>query len=223
MSELITTQALLPASWLEGHIILLPKPGSPADPSNYCPISLLQVVYKIYTKIIADCLSLVVGKHILLHHQMGFRPGMSAQSALQAVTNVLKDSKVQSTELHLAYIDCKKAFDSITHDTIFQALEYYGVGPLFIQLIHRLYEGSHSDVFINGEAGQPFPISRGVRQGDTLSPLLFIITINPVIVWIAARSGGYCFTNNLYISIVAYCDNLVLLANSASNMAKAFS
>jgi hypothetical protein len=112
MSELITTQALLLASWLKGRIILLPKPGSPANLSNYHPISLLQVVYKVYTKIIANCLSLVVGKHILSHHQMGFWPGMLAQLALQAVADILKDSKVQSTELHLAYIDCKKAFDS---------------------------------------------------------------------------------------------------------------
>lgn len=72
---------------------------------------------------------------------------------------MLKDSNLRSTELHLMYIDCKKAFDSITHNTIFQALEYYGVGPHFMKLIHQLYEGGHLDIFINGKAGKPFPIS----------------------------------------------------------------
>ncbi|NEJ83942.1 hypothetical protein GR268_46720, partial [Rhizobium leguminosarum] len=121
MNHLITTQAPLPADWLKGHIILLPKPGSPADPGNYRPISLLQVAYKIYTKIITNRLSLVASKHILAHSQLGFRPGMSAQSALHAVTDLLEDSRLHNNELHLLYVDCKKAFDSITHDAIFEA------------------------------------------------------------------------------------------------------
>jgi hypothetical protein len=148
---------------------------------------------------------------------------MSAQLALRVVVDVLEDSSLCSTELHLVYIDCKKAFDSITHDAIFQALEYYGVGPHFVQLIHRLYEGGHSDVFINGEAGTPFPISQGVHQGDTLSPPLFIITINPMLNWVATRPSGYHFTNNLCTPIIAYCNNLMLLANCASNMTVIFS
>jgi hypothetical protein len=62
--------------------------------------------------------------------------GMSAQSTLRAVVDMLEDSNLHSTEPHLVYIDCKKAFDSVTHNAIFEALEHYSMGPHCGQLIH---------------------------------------------------------------------------------------
>jgi hypothetical protein len=82
MSHLITTQAGLPDEWKWGRVILLPKLGSPTDPGNYRPITLLQVAYKIHTKIITNWLTKVASAHILANSQLGFWPGMSSQSAL---------------------------------------------------------------------------------------------------------------------------------------------
>jgi hypothetical protein len=183
---------------------------------------LLQVTYKIYTKIITNHLSTVASEYILADCQLGFCPSMSAQLVLRAVMDILEDSKMCNNELHLLYVDCKKAFDSITHSTIFEALNYYGVGPDFVHLIQQLYKGGVADVFVNGEAGTSFPVLQGVWQGDTLSPLLFIITINPSLMWISSAASGYQFTKGLQVSIVTYCNNLALLASSATDMEASF-
>jgi hypothetical protein len=76
---------------------------------------------------------------------------------------MLEDSNLHSTEPHLVYIDCKKAFDSVTHNAIFEVLEHYIMGPHCGQLIHRRDEGGHYDMFINGEAGPSFPILHSIH------------------------------------------------------------
>jgi hypothetical protein len=134
----------------------------------------------------------------------------------------VEDAHGWNQELHVVYMDYKKAFNSISHTAIFEALEFYRVGPKFIKLIQQLYSRGSSNLFLNRKAGDPFPIHRGVCQGNTLSPLLFIITINPMLEWISAGPRGHVFVKGLQISLIAYCNDLVLLASSALDIEHAF-
>jgi hypothetical protein len=96
LSVLLTTAAPLPAAWRAAHIILLPKPGSRSDLGSYRPISLLQVLYKLYTGIITTRLSKLAAKHIHSPGQFGFRKGMSTQSALRALANAFEDARTRN-------------------------------------------------------------------------------------------------------------------------------
>jgi hypothetical protein len=169
-------------------------------------------MYKIYTNIITKRLSKVFNKHILNKSQLGFRKGMSPQSALRCLTNIIEEANYSQKELHLTHIDCKKAFDSIHQDAIFEALEVYGVGEHMLQVIQELYQDCSAHLKINNHKGTDFPIGRGVRQGDTLSPLLFIITVNGLLDWIEANPEGYTMMQGLKLGIIAYCDDMVLIA-----------
>ena len=222
MSDMITHSAKLPKEWKTAQIILWPKEGNPQDPANYRPTSLLQVLYKVYTNIITKRLSKALNKYVLNKSQMGFRKGMSPQSALRCLTNIIEEANFTQKELHLTYIDCKKAFDSIHQEAIFIALEKYGVSEKMILTIRQLYKNCNSHLVINNSQGKNFNIERGVRQGDTLSPLLFITTINGILDWIEDSQEGYVMMQGLKIGALAYCDDIVLVAPSKKDTKKLF-
>jgi len=176
MSDLIVHQLPLPDSWKLASITLLPKDRPGVDPLNYWPISLLQVQYKWYTSIITTRLSKLANEYILCDGQMGFCKGMSSTMALHVV---MEEAQLYDKELHVVYIDFKKAFDLLHQDAILQVLQHYRLGDQFIKLVKQLYEGCSATVQVNRTPSAPFLVEWGVQQGDTLSPLLFILAIIP--------------------------------------------
>jgi hypothetical protein len=82
MNRVLAPGTEVPVEWCKVRIVLILKDGSPANLANYRPILLLQVSYKLFTKIITNHLSLVASKYILSDLQLGFCAGMLAQSTL---------------------------------------------------------------------------------------------------------------------------------------------
>jgi exonuclease III len=210
----------IPASWREAAITLIHKDGDRADPGNYRPISLLQVQYKVYTNILTQRLYKAVNKDILSIHQNGFRPRLATGDCLRALHDVVEDSNCRSTELHLLYVDMRKAYDSVSHDSITHTLTNYGVDPLFVAAIARLYRNCHVRVKVNQELSHPLTYGKGVRQGDGLSPLLFIVVLNPLIKWLACPNGqhGHTFISGYRLPVLAYADDIVLCGRSFSDI-----
>jgi hypothetical protein len=122
----------------------------------------------------------------------------------------------------VAYVDFKKAFDSVGHSALFETLEYHGLGSAFVDLIRDLYADCRSDIYLNNNVSGSFPVERGVRQGDTLSPLLFILAINPALSWINGPGQGYAFRNGTRVPVSGYCDDIALLGEDAAGIITAF-
>ena len=76
-------------------------------------------------------------------------------------------------------LDQTKAFDRVSHLWLFKVLKAYGFGPDFIQWISVLYTDISSSVIVNGHISEEFAVGRSVRQGDPLSPMLYVLSIEP--------------------------------------------
>ena len=90
---------------------------------------------------------------------------------------VLKYTKQSEQSGILVTIDFEKAFDSLDHKFLLKVLHTFNFGPSFIQWIRTFYSNVSSCVINNGFATNYFRVDRGVRKGDPLSPLLFILSL----------------------------------------------
>jgi exonuclease III len=144
--------------------------------NNWRPISLLNVDYKIISKV----LSLRLGKvlpYIIDVDQTCAVKGRSIQDNVHLLRNVIDYCNGKNTNCMLINLDQSKAFDRVSHQFLFKTLHAFGFGSTFIKWVRILYTSCRSRVEVNGHLSEAFPVTRGVRQGCSLSPLLYVICI----------------------------------------------
>lgn len=117
--------------------------------------------------------------------QQGFRQKCGTFNHINTLINILQDRKNgirgNTKDICLTYVDIKKAFDSVETIIIQKTLRHYGIPEDFIKLITNIYTENEASISTTFGETKPIKIQRGVRQGDGLSPLLFIIILNPII------------------------------------------
>ena len=87
-------------------------------------------------------------------------------------------------------IDFSKAFDSISHDYIYESLKKFNFGDYFIKIVKTMLTGRTCTVMVDGYETNPFRIERGVPQGDTASPYLFILVLEILLLRIMIVTHG---------------------------------
>ena len=145
---------------------------------NWRPISLLCVDYKIISKCITNRIRKVMGN--LIHiDQTASVPGRSIQDNIHLLRNLIDYCNQKQMNCVILSLDQMKAFDRVSHDFMFQVLEKYGFGPMLLKWVKLLYTDIYSTVLVNGYFTDIFGVFRSVRQGCSLSPLLYVLCIEP--------------------------------------------
>lgn len=165
--------AKAPRAFIEGMVILLFKKGDPTLLKNYRPITLLNVDYKILTKLLALRLSGSL-EPFINKNQTAFLPGRLIGTNIRDVQLTIHHLEQDNTLPGiLLFLDQEKAYDRVNHTFLWKILKTFRIPRKIRSLIRGLYHKAQSTVIVDGVKCTTFRISRGVRQGDPLSCILF--------------------------------------------------
>ena len=120
------------------------------------------------------------------------------------------------------FLDASKAFDRVEYCKLFNLLVARGMPPVIIRLFLNMYTNQHVRVLWNGEFSNVFGVENGVKQGGVISPVLFCVYIDELLLKLRG-SGVGCFVGDWFVGAVAYADDIVLLAPTATAMRRMLS
>jgi hypothetical protein len=225
----------VPKEWGGGLLVPLFKSGSKEDPDNYRGIALLNVTCKVLTSLLNDRVSRIAEKK-LLEEQAGFRSGRGTTDQLFSLRQVIEKHIEHNNPLCMAFVDLKKAYDSVSRPLLLDILRAEGLPKKLVSLIEKLYEKTTLRVRLRGQIGRQVQISSGVRQGCVLSPVLFNLFLNYLLktilpeleergVLLQYRIGNSLFKLDVHEELqekkmwgFLYADDLVLLAETKQKL-----
>ena len=158
-----------------GLIKLIYKKGDNEVLANYRPITLINTDIKILTKVLANRLKDVL-PHII-HYTQTCVNGRKIDTTLHTVRDLIQLAEEKNLEAAFIFLDQEKAFDRVNHEFLFKVMKAFNIGNEFINWVKILYQGAIAQVMINGHLTGKIKLKRGVRQGDPLSPLLYVLVI----------------------------------------------
>ena len=214
--NLILDTEEVPKQWNFSTIILLHKKGPKDDLNNYRPISLMSNLYKLFSQIITKRLTKILDEN-QPPEQAGFRSGYSTTDHIQTVNQIFEKMEEYNHEIHIAFIDYTKAFDSVEHECVLQALENQGMQSKYVRLLASIYRNSYAKVRTELE-GSTFRIERGVKQGDPLSPKLFTCLLENQFRKIDWDNKYGISINGRRLTNLRFADDIVLFAKTGREL-----
>ena len=209
----------LPQSQSTSVISLIPKSGKDkTEIKNWRPISISSCDLKIITKAISTKVGAYLNE-IISESQMGYVPGRDINFNNRLLRSALDFCKENNLDNILMSLDAQKAYDSLDHEYINNTLRTYGFPEQFIAAVDLLHNNIQAQVQVNGFLSDRFSIRRGVKQGDSLSCALFIISIDPLIRNIQNNNSlpSLDLSSTCSLKTLAYADDIAIITPNNDN------
>ena len=159
---------------------LIPKSGKDLKLlTNWRPITLSNCDHKLITKTYSKRLIEAAGK-LIDERQTAYIKGRMINDNLRTLIAAIEVANEEDIGGLIISLDAKKAFDSVEHQYIRDCLTKFGFKS-FVPIFNILYNDLHSDIVVNGGIHKGYKIKRGVKQGDALSCILFIMCVEPLL------------------------------------------
>ena len=201
----------IPTQWNEAKVIILHKKGDMKDIKNYWPISLLPHLYKVFTRVILARIEKEL-EWKQPREQAGFRAGFRTSDHLHTLSQLIEKAKEYQFDLCLGFIDYEKAFDSLDHLALLQALEDQITDKKYISLVKAIYKDPSARIHLEDDKTNIIKILKGVRQGDPISPKLFTAALERVFSNLDWQSKGIVVDGER-LNHLRFADDLLIISH----------
>ena len=212
----------IPAWMTEGKTHLLIKDHAKGpQPGNMRPITCLPAMWKLLTGIVADSMYRHLdSNHLLPTQQKGCKKNSrGCKEQLMIDKLILKNCKRRKQSLHMCFIDYKKAYDKVPHSWILESMKMCGIAPNIVSLFQTSLSQSRVSLFHGKDSLGTVLIKRGIFQGDSVSPLHFIIGLIPLSMILEKNPAGYPLSpGGPKINHRLYMDDLKLYAKTHKDL-----
>eukprot|EP00253_Pinus_taeda_P028466 PITA_28466 len=155
-------------------IALVPKVEEANTPEKFRPIALCNVIYKIISKVIANRLKMIL-PGIISQEQSGYVEGRQILDNILLAQEMIHSLHSRKVPGMLMQLDLSKAYDKVSWTYLEAILKAFGFSQPWIKWVLELIKSTRHSILVNGTPSMPFRPTRGIRQGDPLSPFLFVI------------------------------------------------
>ena len=178
INEIFEKESLTESQKLS-YISLLPKDSGPlSEMQNYRPVSLLNVDIKIIAKSLEQKVCPFLG-YVIHTDQASAVKGRTITDHNHNIRDIIIYAEEKQIHSSILSLDQRKAFDRVSHEYLHAVLEQINLGTYFRTWIKIMYDDPRSSLLINHTLSAPFSLGRSVRQGDPLSPALYVISLEP--------------------------------------------
>lgn len=198
-----------PVDMLTGTLIPIPKNrrSNISCSNNFRAICLQSVLCKLL-----DIIILCKESNVLItsNGQFGFKKGHSAAMATSVLTETTDYYVNKGGTVYALALDASKAFDRVQYDKLFQLLVDRDLNPLYTRLLMSMYTNQKLRVVFNQDSSDWFSVTNGVKQGGVLSPTLFGVYVDGMLVNLKELGIG-CYIGDIFCGALGYADDLMLL------------
>ena len=203
--NLSLTHGKFPDQWKSATVIPLQKAGDKSDVNNLRPVSLLPLPGKILEKLVhKKLLHFLEINNLLDHNQGGFRPNRSTINTVAKMTDMIFNAMNNKEITVAAFIDFRKAFDTVNHEILIEKLKRIGIRSNLLNWSTDYLTNRTQCTLANDTKWDKLYIKCGVPQGSTLGPLFFLVYINDI----KSALGN--------INMFLFADDTVLLSSNKS-------
>ncbi|GJW84461.1 RNA-directed DNA polymerase, eukaryota [Tanacetum coccineum] len=203
-------------------ITLIPKKQDAKLVKDFCPISLIGSFYKIIAKILANRLSMVISD-LISDVQSAFVSNRQILDGPFILNELLSWCKYHKTKAMIFKVDFEKAFDSVRWDYLDGILSNFGFGAKWRGWIQGCLTSAMGSILVNGSPTSEFKFHKGLKQGDPLSPFLFILVMESLHLSFnnilnAGLFKGIHIDESLTLSHLFYADDAVFIVKATANI-----
>lgn len=208
--------SVVPTAWCSARIQPVPKKGDLRSIKNYRPISLTEVLRRLFEV----CLLPSVTNSVEPLHleQGGFRLQRGTPDQACVLQEWVCQAKSRKMDRYMCFLDIKAAYDQVDRVLLWEKCEKKGMPSKLLMILKALFDSNSSCVSISGSCSEEFPLLSGLLQGSSLSPTLYSLFIDDLIEDLnnvgadSLSLGGYSFR------CLLYADDIVLLSTSYHRM-----
>ena len=218
-NDILETNAY-PDSFKLANIVSIYKKGDATKMQNYRPISLLQVLYKIFAGLIKNRLIETYDPWIQ-QSQFGFRPKKSTTQAIFIARRLMDMAERTGSNLSIILLDWKMAFDKVNQEKLMQVLRRLRIPPRMLIALQHIYDNPKFRVATQEHQSDYFIQHSGIRQGCPLSPYLFVLLMSALFCDIKDRLNTPKQKEpieGLEYTEVLYADDTLIFGNHTQNI-----